>query len=80
MATQDQDYEPMLRQLATLVFEMTRDMKYLLDHHHEIGPGQMGGEIHHPTAPERANELHTTLNATQRFFGVTPSPRTGETL
>ncbi len=58
--------------LAKLVFEMARDVEYLLEHHPEPGLGQMGGEVFHPTAPERASELRTTLRDTQKFFGVNP--------
>lgn len=55
--------------LAKLVFEMGRDVEFLLDRHPESGPGQMGGEIYHPTAPKRANELRTTLSEIQKLFG-----------
>jgi hypothetical protein len=61
-----------LKQLAKFVFEMAQDVEYLLDRHPELGPGQMGGEIYHPTARERAAELRTTLNATQKLFEVNP--------
>lgn len=71
MEDQYRDLEPKVRQLAQLVFELTRGLKYLLDRHHEVSrSGPMGGEIQHPTAAERADELHVTLIATQRLFGV----------
>lgn len=79
MANQALDQEQALRQLAKLVFEMTRDVKYLLDNHRELGSGQMGGKIHLPTAVQRADELHTTLNETQKLFGVALQDRNGET-
>jgi hypothetical protein len=69
MAIQDQGQETKLEQLATLVFGLTRDVRYLLDHHYEPGPGQMGGETHHPTAAERASELQITLGDTVKLFG-----------
>jgi len=72
MAIQEQDQETRLEQLATLVFGLARDVRYLLDHHYEAGPGQMGGKIYHPTAAERATELQTTLTATLKLFGKNP--------
>jgi hypothetical protein len=80
MANQEQDQETRLQQLATLVFEMTRDVKHLLDHHPELGPSQMGGQTALPTARQRADELHTTLIETQKLFGVDHlQSRDGET-
>jgi hypothetical protein len=69
MAIQDQDSNAKLEQLATLVFEMARDVKYLLRNHPERSPGQMGGQTYHPNAVERAAELQTTLGVTVKLFG-----------
>ena len=54
--------------LAKLVFEMARDVEFLLNRHVEPSLGPMGGEIHHPTAQERASELRTTLDETRKYF------------
>jgi len=69
MAIQDQDSSAKLEQLATLVFEMARDVKHILTNHPEPGPGQMGGQTYHPSFVERAAELQTTLGATVELFG-----------
>jgi hypothetical protein len=69
MANQDQDRDAKLEQLATMVFGLTRDVRYLLNRYHEPAPGQMGGQTIHPTAAERAAELQTTLVDTVELFG-----------
>ena len=71
MANQEQDQAIRLEQLATFVFEMARDMKYLLNRQQliEVNPGQMGGRTTHPTAAERANEIQTTLAGLVQLFG-----------
>ena len=64
-------------QLAKLVFEMARDVVYLLDHQPELGPGQMGGEMDHPTAAERAGEIRITLRETRKLFEAAPQSQAG---
>ena len=79
MENQEMDQHLGLEQLATLVFQLARDVKHLLDQQPSFGSGQLGGEIQLPTARQRADEIQTTLAATQQSFGVAIQTRGGET-
>jgi hypothetical protein len=76
MTNQNEDIE----KLKKLILETARDVAYLLDRCPDLNPGQMGGEVQHPTATERATELRTTLHDTRQYFGLNPDPDSGETL
>lgn len=75
MASQETDQQLKLEQLGKLVFEMARDLKYLLDNR----ASQFARESQLPTDTQRADEIQTTLAETQKLFGVALQTRDGET-
>lgn len=66
--------------IAKLAIETARDVEFLLDRCPDLTSRQMGDTVQHPTAKERAAELHTTLRDTRQYFGLNPDPDSGEAL